>query len=84
MFTPSGSAESRVLGTPSNLTAGQSGCIVITQDDTDPVTMSYTSAWHFEGGTDPELSTAADAVDTLAYYCPTDAIVQAVLLKDMK
>ena len=74
----------RELQTPSNITAGQSGCIVITQDGSGSRALTYTSAWHFEGGTDPVLSTAVDAVDTLAYYCPTDAIVQAVLLKDLK
>jgi len=84
LLTTSGIGASRALGTPSNITAGQSGCIVITQDGSGSRALTYTSAWHFEGGTDPTLSTAADAVDTLAYYCPTASVVQAVLLKDLK
>jgi len=82
LLTTSGIGASRALGTPSNITAGQSGCIVITSDAAMR-DLTYTSAWHFEGGTDPSLTQTSGGVDTLAYYCPTDAIVQAVLLKNM-
>lgn len=83
LLTTSGIGATRELGTPSNITAGQSGCIVITSDAASRL-LTYTSAWHFEGGTDPVLTADSGGVDTLAYYCPTDAIVQAVLLKDLK
>jgi len=80
----SGFVTTRILGNPSNLTAGQSGCIVITQDASEVGDLTYASNWHFEGGTAPELTQTVGAADTLVYYCPTAAIVQAVLLKDIK
>jgi hypothetical protein len=83
LLTTSSIGASRVLGTPSNITAGQSGCIVITSDAASRA-LTYTSAWHFEGGTDPALTTDSGGVDTLVYYCPTAFVVQAVLLKDLK
>jgi hypothetical protein len=69
------------LANPDNLTAGQSGCIVITQGSTGG-TMLYEDQWHFEGGTEPELS-AAGAVDNLVYYVASTDSIHAVLLKDL-
>ena len=64
--------------------AGQSGCIVITQDSFgSSYTLDYGTQWHFEGGTHPTLSTGANDVDTLAYYVASATSIQAVLLKDM-
>ena len=63
-------AGNRSLGDPSNVTAGQSGVIVVTQDGTGSRTLSYTGTkWKFAGGTAPTLTTTAAAVDVLAYYC---------------
>jgi len=70
------------LANPSNLTAGQSGCIVITQGSTGG-TMGYGTQWHFEGGTEPTLSTGT-LVDNLVYYVASATSIQAVLLKDLK
>ena len=69
---------------PSNLTAGQSGCIVITQGSTGGTASVYGTKWHFEGGTAPTLSTATGEVDTLVYYVASTDSIQAVLLKDLK
>jgi hypothetical protein len=63
---------SRQLGDPSNVTAGQSGVIVITQDGTGSRTLNYAGTkWKFSGGSSsaPQLTTTAGAVDVLAYYC---------------
>lgn len=57
----------RTLGAPTNMKAGQTGCIVITQDGTGSRTLAYNAAWLFAGGTDPVLSTAAGAKDVLFY-----------------
>jgi len=57
----------RTLANPSNLTAGQSGCIFITQDGTGTRTLGYGTYWDFAGGTDPVLTTTAAAVDVLSY-----------------
>ena len=62
---------SRTLGDPSNVTAGQSGVIVVTQDGTGSRTLAYAGTkYKFAGGTAPTLTAgAAAAVDVLAYYC---------------
>ncbi len=61
---------SRSLGDPTNVTAGQSGVIVITQDGTGSRTLAYAGTkYKFAGGTAPTLTTTAAAVDVLAYYC---------------
>lgn len=59
-------AHNATLANPSNFKSGQSGIIVITQDGTGSRTMAYGSNWKFPGGS-PVLSTAAGAVDLLAY-----------------
>ena len=56
------------LASPSNVTAGQSGVIVVTQDSTGSRTLAYNSIYKFAGGTAPTLTTTASAVDVLAYY----------------
>ena len=53
---------------PTNVTAGQSGVIVVTQDGTGSRTLAYNSIYKFAGGTAPTLTTTASAVDVLAYY----------------
>lgn len=58
----------RTLANPTNLTAGQSGVIVVTQDGTGSRTLTYGSYYKFAGGTSTALSTAANSVDYLSYY----------------
>lgn len=71
------------LANPSNLTAGQSGVITITQDSTGSRTLAYGSYWKFVGGTAPTLSTAASAVDELVYYVDSSTRITAVLLNNV-
>ena len=61
-------AGNRTLGAPTNVTAGQSGVIVVTQDGTGSRTLAYNSVYKFAAGTAPTLTTTASAVDVLAYY----------------
>ncbi len=61
-------AGNRTLAAPSNVTAGQSGVIVVTQDGTGSRTLAYNSIYKFAAGTAPTLTTTASAVDVLAYY----------------
>ena len=74
----------RTLANPSNLTAGQSGIIVITQDGTGSRTLAYGSYWKFAGGTAPTLTTTAAAVDVLAYYVESSTRITAKLIADVK
>lgn len=65
----------RTLGQPTNQKK-QSGWIKITQDATGSRTLAYHSSWKFAGGSDPTLSTAANAMDVLFYtVLDTDVIV---------
>jgi len=61
-------AGNRTLAAPTNVTAGQSGVIVVTQDGTGSRTLAYNSVYKFAAGTAPTLTTTASAVDVLAYY----------------
>jgi hypothetical protein len=72
------------LANPSNLLAGQSGVITITQDATGSRTLAYGSAWDFSNGTVPTLTTTANAVDVLAYYVISASQIAARLIPDVK
>jgi hypothetical protein len=74
----------RTLANPSNLTAGQSGTIVITQDGTGSRTLAYGSNWKSPGGTAPTLTTTASAVDVIAYYVESASRITARLISDVK
>ena len=74
----------RTLANPTNQTAGQSGVIVITQDGTGGRTLAFGSNWKFPGGTAPTLTTAASAVDVLAYYVESATRITARLIADVK
>ncbi len=74
----------RTLANPTNLTAGQSGVIVITQDGTGSRTLAYGSNFKFPGGTAPTLTTTANAVDVLAYYVESATRITARLVADVK
>lgn len=71
----------RTLANPTNLTAGQSGSIFITQDGTGSRTLAYGSYWDFAGGTAPVLSTAASSVDRIDYIVRSTTSIHAVLTK---
>jgi hypothetical protein len=74
----------RTLANPTNLTAGQSGCIFISQDGTGSRTLAYGNAWDFATGAAPTLSTAANAVDALVYSVRTTGSIATQLIKDVK
>jgi hypothetical protein len=73
----------RTLANPTNLTAGQSGCIWITQDGTGSRTLAYGSAWDFTGGTAPTLTTTAAAVDCLVYAVQSSTKITATLVANL-
>ena len=67
------------LATPSNITAGQSGCIVITQNGTTAATVAYSTAWKWQGGT-PSISTTLSSVNVIAYFVESTTRITAQLL----
>ena len=72
------------LANPSNLVAGQSGVIKITQDGTGARTLAYGSNWDFPAGAAPTLTTTANAVDILVYYVDGTSNITARLIGDRK
>lgn len=74
----------RTLANPTNLTAGQSGIITITQDGTGSRTLAFGSYWKFASGTAPTLTTTASAVDVLAYYVESSTRITARVIGDSK
>jgi hypothetical protein len=75
---------SRTLANPTNLTAGQSGTIVITQDGTGSRTLAYGSYFKFAGGTAPTLTSTSASVDVIAYYVESSTRITARILNDVK
>ncbi len=73
-------ATNTTLANPTNLTAGQSGTIVITNGGS--YTMAFGSYWKFPGGTAPSLT--ASATDVLAYYVESTTRITARLIADVK
>ena len=70
----------RTLANPTNLEAGQSGLIIVTQDGTGSRTLAYGTYWDFPGGA-PTLSTAANSVDVIAYYVSSTTSILCNLSK---
>lgn len=77
-------AGNRTLANPTNQTAGQSGVIVVTQDGTGGRTLAFGGNWKFPGGTAPTLTTAANAVDVIAYYVESASRITARVVGDVK
>jgi len=74
----------RTLANPTNLVAGQSGVIKLTQDGTGSRTLAFGSYWDFAAGAAPTLTTTAAAVDILAYYVDSTTNITARLIGDRK
>lgn len=73
----------RTLANPTNLTAGASGAIFISQDGTGSRTLAFGSAWSFSGGTAPTLTTTASAIDVLVYTVRTTSDIAATLITNI-
>lgn len=72
----------RTMANPTNLAAGQSGSIFITQDGTGSRTLAWGSYWDFADGTAPTLTTTAGAVDRVDYIVRTTSSIHAVFTGD--
>ena len=67
------------LANPTNLTAGQSGVIAITNG---AYTLAYGGYWKFPGGTAPTLTTSG--TDVLAYFVDSSTRITARIVADVK
>jgi len=74
-------AHNAVLANPSNMSVGDSGAILITQDGAGGRTMSYGNKWKFPGG--PQLlSTAPGAIDLITYWVAGSNLIVCNICKD--
>lgn len=73
----------RTLANPTNLVAGQSGCIWITQDATGGRTLAYGSSWDFTGGTAPTVTSTANARSCLVYAVQSTTQITATLITNL-
>lgn len=70
----------RTLGLPSNMVDGRTGIILVKQDATGGRTLSYHAIWKFQGAV-PNLSTAPNAVDIIAYYVEDTSNIRCTFMK---
>jgi hypothetical protein len=78
-------AHNVTLANPTNLTAGQSGSIIITQAASGgPYTVAYGSAWKFAGGTAPTKTITASSVCVITYLVESGSRITANMLNDVK
>lgn len=76
--------ENTTLANPTNLVAGQSGVIVLTQHASSPKTLAFGGYWKFAGGTAPSLTATNSAVDVLVYYVESTTRITARMVNDVK
>ena len=69
------------IANPSNLTAGQSGAIIVTSNGN--YTTSFGSQWRYATGTAPTLSTTAGKVDRIDYIVQSANTIHCVATIDL-
>ena len=69
---------------PSNISAGQSGVLFITQGSGGSKLLAYENYWEFSGGTLPVLSTTAAAVDMIVWIARSSTKISAQFIGDFK
>ena len=62
-------AGNRTLDNPTNMVDGSTYLLKVIQDGTGSRTLSYGSAYDFQSGTAPILTTTAGAYDLFSFYC---------------
>lgn len=75
-------AGAYTLQNPTNTKNNQAGLIYIVQDATGGRTLAYGTAWKFEGGTPPVLTTTPNAVDVLQYQVRSSSYIVCSLAKN--
>lgn len=62
-------AGNRTLDNPTNFREGSTYILIVKQDATGGRTLAFGSAYKWSGGTAPELSSGANAIDILTFVC---------------
>jgi hypothetical protein len=68
----------QTLASPINASGGQTGTIIVRQDNTGTRLLTYSGSWAFQSNTAPTLTTTASGVDIFAYYVANSSRVNAV------
>ena len=76
-------AGNRTLDNPTNIVAGTSGSIFITQDGSGSRTLAYGSYYDFAAGTAPTLTTTAAKIDRIDYIARTTTSLHCVFTGDL-
>ena len=71
-------SENTTFSAPTNAVAGQAGSIFIVQDGSGSRTGSFHANFKFTGGSDPTLTTSANAVDRIDYVVKSSTEIHAV------
>ena len=71
-------AQNFTLSNPTNVAAGGSGMLTISQDGTGSRIITWGANYRFPGGTKFVLSTAPNAVDEIAWYSPDGTHIDIV------
>ncbi len=58
----------QTLASPVNASGGQTGTIIVRQDNTGSRLLTYSGSWAFQSNTAPTLTTTASGVDILSFY----------------
>ena len=74
----------RTFAAPSNQVVGQSGSIFISQDSGGSRTATFNSAFKFNGGTAPTLTTTALATDRIDYIIKSSNVIHCAVSLDIK
>jgi len=72
--------QNTTLANPTNVTAGQSGSISITQDSTAR-TVAWGNQWYFDGGV-PTFGTTTGEISTVVYYVDSSTHITARLISE--
>jgi hypothetical protein len=68
----------QTLASPTNASGGQTGTIIVRQDNTGSRLLTYSGSWAFQSNTAPTLTTTASGVDLLAYYVVNPSRINTV------
>jgi len=72
------------LDNPTNLVAGFTYIFRITQSGGGGDTLSFGTAYKFEGGTAPTITATASAVDLITGFCPDGANLECAVIQDLQ
>lgn len=73
-------AGNRTLSAPTNMQAGGTYTLRVIQDATGGRTLAFNSVFKWDGGVAPVMSTGANAVDLLTFYCDGTNMLGGYLL----